>query len=122
MKPNILIAEDDIFISEHLKQILNKLGYGVCGIVGSYDQAEAFINKNKLPDLALLDIRMHKEDQGIKIAKLLKTKDVPFIFITSFSDQKTLKSALEQEPKGYILKPFTPEDIKEAVEGVLVIC
>jgi two-component system, LytTR family, response regulator LytT len=116
---NILIAEDDVFISEHLSQILKGLGYKVSGIVSSYQQAENFITDNELPDLALLDIRMHNEDQGVEIAKLLNTKAVPFVFITSFSDKKTVQQAVEQQPKGYILKPFEADEIEKIVTNVL---
>jgi DNA-binding LytR/AlgR family response regulator len=120
MSINILIAEDDIFISEHLKQILIDLNYNVCGIVSSYDQAVDFFSKEELPQLALLDIRMHGEDQGIRIAEYLNTLKVPFIYITSFSDKKTVQLAVAQEPKGYIVKPFSEEEIEEVLSKVVV--
>lgn len=115
----ILIAEDDVFISEHLKRIIISLGYEVCGIVSSYSMAIELLDNSGLPDLVLLDIRMHNEDQGIKIAAHLKTLNVPFVYITSFSDKKTLEEAVIHQPKGYLLKPFTPDEIKKMIEKVI---
>jgi two-component system, LytTR family, response regulator LytT len=115
----ILIAEDDVFISEHLRRILINLGYEVCGIVSSYSMAIELLDNSDLPDLALLDIRMHNEDQGIKIAAHLKALGVPFVYITSFSDKKTLEEAIIHQPKGYLLKPFTPDEIKKMMENVM---
>ena len=118
MSINILIAEDDVFISEHLKQILLNLNHQVTGIVSSYQQAIEFLENNDLPDLALLDIRMHGEDQGVKIAKHLNTLNIPFIYITSFSDKNTVQQAVEQEPKGYIIKPFSKDEIQGLVSKI----
>lgn len=119
MATRILIAEDDIFISEQLKKVLIDLNYEVCGIVSSYKKAIEFLEKNELPDIAILDIRMHNEDQGLEIAKYLNSKDVPFIFTTSFTDKKTVQLAVEQEPKGYIVKPYTAEEIEQVLIKVL---
>lgn len=115
----ILIAEDDIFISEHLSQILIKLGFKIYGIVSSYSMALGALDNTNLPDLALLDIRMHNEDQGIKIAEHLRTLKVPFVYITSFSDKKTLEEAIIHQPMGYVLKPFTPDEIEKMMEKVI---
>ncbi len=120
MSVNIFIAEDDVFISEHLKQILLDLNHQVTGIVSSYQQAVEFLENNDFPDLALLDIRMHGEDQGVEIAKHLNTLNIPFIYITSFSDKNTVQQAVEQEPKGYIIKPFSKDEIKELVSKIVI--
>lgn len=120
MLSNILIAEDDIFISEHLKLIIINMGYNVCEIVSSYHQAVNYLEHNEKPDLALLDIRMHGEDQGVEIAKYCHDLDIPFIYITSFSDKKTVQQAVEQEPKGYIIKPFSEDEIIKIVAKTLL--
>lgn len=113
----ILIAEDDVLISQLLKEILVSMDYEVMGIVGSFTKAQEFIAQGNLPELALLDIRMHNEDQGVQIAELMNQHDVPFIFITSFADKNTLQAAVAQQPLGYILKPFKPSEIQEAVNN-----
>ncbi len=116
---NILIAEDDVFISEHLKQILKDLNYSVQGVVSSFNGAITHLENHPTPDLALLDIRMHNEDQGIEIARHLKSIGVNFIFITSFSDKNTVQSAVELVPLGFIIKPFSKIEIKNVVAKAL---
>ena len=113
----ILIVEDDVLISELLNDILKSLNYEVVGMVGSLKKAEEFCQRGIPFDLALLDIRMHNEDQGIEVAKLLNEKGVPFIFITSFANKDILQAAVEQQPLSYILKPFKPREIADAVAG-----
>ncbi len=112
MRTKILIVEDEVLISEHLKRIVQNLGHRALDICGDHKEAMELL-KTETPDLAFLDIRMNGTDEGLEVAKFLRTKDIPFIFITSFSDKETLKKAVNQHPLGYVLKPFTKEEIKE---------
>src|ERR1700758_3861942 len=108
---NILIAEDDVIISEYLAEIITDMGHNVCTIVSNYDEAKEFLQHNQAPQMALLDIRMHNRDQGIDIATEMKSKNIPFIFITSFTDKNTIQNAVAQQPLGYIVKPFKKEEV-----------
>ncbi len=112
MKKKILIVEDEVLISEHLKKVVQNLGYEALEICGNYEEAMNVVNTVK-PDFAFLDIRMSGVDEGLEVAKYLRTKDIPFIFITSFSDKETLKNAINLRPVGYVLKPFSTKDIQE---------
>ena len=112
MRSKILIVEDEVLISEHLKRIVQNLGHRALDICGDYNEAMTLL-ETETPDIAFLDIRMNGVDEGVEVAKHLRTKDIPFIFITSFSDKETLKKAVKQQPLGYVLKPFTKEEIKE---------
>ena len=116
MKYKFLIVEDEVLISEHLKSILIGLNHQVTDICSSLKTAIESIH-NFQPDIALLDIHMHGEDQGIAVAKHLKKLQIPFIFITSFSDKKTIQSAIREHPKGYILKPFSTIEIQEVINN-----
>lgn len=111
----ILIVEDDVLISELLNDILSSLEYEVVGMVGSLKKAQEFCQRGIPFDLALLDIRMHNQDQGIEVAKLMNQQGIPFIFITSFANKDILQAAVEQQPLSYILKPFKPREIADAV-------
>jgi len=112
MRKKILIVEDEVLISEHLKRVVQNLGYQAMEICGDYEEAMELLKK-ETPDLAFLDIRMNGVDEGIEVAKHLRSIDIPFIFITSFSDKETLKKAVNQQPLGYVLKPFSKEEIQE---------
>ena len=111
MKYKVLIVEDEVLISEHLKRIVKNSGYWPLEICGDYEEAMSLL-KTETPDLAFLDIRMNGVDEGVEVAKHLRSMGIPFVFITSFSDKGTLQNAVNQQPLGYVLKPFTKEEIQ----------
>lgn len=107
----ILIVEDEVFIAEELSAILKELNYEVTEIAFNAESAIESLNSNP-PDLAILDIRMNGENQGFKIAKYINENlDIPFIFLTSFSDERTVVEASLLKPSAYVLKPFSDADI-----------
>lgn len=117
-KKNIFIAEDDVFISEELKDLLIDMNYSIVGIGYDYASSVEIINQSEI-DIAILDIKMHGKDQGFQIANYLKeNKNIPIVFLTSFSDQKTVEEAVKYDPKGYIVKPFNSSDIYTTLEVV----
>jgi len=117
MNKRILIVEDEVLISEHLKRIVINLGHEALDICEDYNETMASLKK-ATPDLVFLDIRLNGIDDGIKIAKHLHILNIPFIYITSFSDKDTLKNAISQQPLGYVLKPFSKEDIQEQLQHI----
>jgi len=52
----------------------------------------------------------------------LKTKyKIPFIFLTSYTDDQTVQQAVNLEPLGYLVKPFKEEDIAPAISLALAL-
>ena len=84
-KTKILIAEDDVLISEELSDILIGLGYDVVGIAEDYEAAVNILEVTP-PDIAILDINMQGREQGFEIATYLnEIASVPFLFLFCFS-------------------------------------
>ena len=112
MKKKIYIVEDDPFIAEELKLIIQNLGYEVVG--GSNNEETAIKEIDKLnPNLICLDVDLEKGGSGFNVAKWInENRPTPFLFITSFFDEVTISQAKEFGPKGYIVKPFRDVDIK----------
>ena len=76
-------------------------------------------NNDKI-DVALLDINLNGELDGIDLANIIKAEyGIPFMFVTSYTDDKTLERAKHTSPIGYIIKPFTTEDLKTNLEIAL---
>ena len=118
-KIKVLIVEDEVFISEQLNVILVELDYNVTSIAYDTPTAIESLNSNP-PDLAILDIKMHGENQGFIIAEYIREHmDIPFVFLTSFADETTVKIASEFAPDGYLLKPFNERDIFSTLNVVL---
>ena len=111
--------EDELIIAEDLKDILENLGYEVCGLAISAREALATIEEEN-PDLALLDIQIKGGKDGIELAQLIRDQfKIPFIFLTSHADKSTLERAKEVNPYGYLVKPFQEKDIHPAIEIAL---
>ena len=102
----ILIVEDDPVISTDIKSLLLHEGFKV---VGKAKNAVAALDLlyNAKPNFAILDIHLGRGQNGIDIAEVIHEKyKIPYIFLTSFSDEATLEAAQEQGPYGYLVKPF----------------
>lgn len=112
----ILIVEDEPLIARNLQQVLVAKNYVVSGIV--YDQLNALDKlAQRETDLVLLDINLNGQFSGLEIAEVIFRKyQLPFIFITSYADEKTLEKAKVFEPSGYIVKPFDDKEIYAAIE------
>jgi len=103
---HILIVEDEILIAKQLKKILIQNEYDNISIAISYEGALDIITTQNT-DLVLLDIKISGEKTGINLAKdLNKIYRVPFIFLTSFNDAKTLEQVVKLKSVGYINKPI----------------
>ena len=114
-----LILEDAAVTALDLKYILRDCGFFNSIIIDKGQKAIDFI-EIELPSIALLDIKLADNISGIEVAKLLKQKNVPFIFISAFSNQKNLKLAKELNPLGIVSKPFNGDLIKMMLNNELL--
>lgn len=106
-KVKIVVVEDEPLIADDIADRLEKHGYEVVGIADKAEEALRIIEKEK-PDLALLDVNIEGNVDGIGLAAQL---NIPFVFLTSYYDQKTLDRAKLTNPSGYIVKPFKERDL-----------
>ncbi len=117
---NILIVEDESIVALDIKDKLERLGYNVLAIVSSGEKAIEEIMKVQ-PDLVLMDIVLKGEMDGVETAIRIRDHyDIPIIYITAHSDERTLKRAEITEPFSYIIKPFADEDLQNAIESMIV--
>lgn len=118
-KIKIGIVEDEAIIASNLKMVLSNLGYEVSEPAFTYNEAIEMIERDR-PDLLLLDIQLIGEKTGIDLAWTIKEEyDLPFIFLTSNSDQQTIAQAKRVEPPAYLVKPFNKADLYAAIEIAL---
>lgn len=101
----VMLLDDDPVVTTSLKVILeadNKIS--VVGIAHDGINAIELYKKEK-PDVCLFDIRM-KEKTGLEAAKEIKEydSDAKILFLTTFSDDEYIISAIKMGAKGYILK------------------
>ena len=118
MKIKILIADDNSFIREGMKIILNTYEeFEVVDTVNDGKEAVEYCKKNDV-DIALLDVRMPNMN-GVEATKLIceETETKPLI-LTTFDDDEYILDAVKNGAKGYLLKNNDPERIRDAIKGV----
>lgn len=115
-KVNILIVEDEAIVALDIKRTILKMGFSVTNMARNHDDALCSI-KEKSPDIILLDIHLKNSKDGIETAKeIQKIANIPIIYLTAFSDDKTIERAVQTNPVGYLVKPFKREDLKSTLQ------
>jgi transcriptional regulator with GAF, ATPase, and Fis domain/AmiR/NasT family two-component response regulator len=114
----ILIVEDEFIVANDLRIILERAGYVVVGIAASFEEAEISIAQ-VAPDIVLLDIMLHGHKTGIDVAAILKTRNIPYIYLTANSNDTVLAAVKESHPQAIILKPFREKDVLVTFEMAL---
>ena len=101
----ILIAEDNVEISDMMKSYLEKAGHEV---YQAFDGAEALKTANEVkPDLALLDIMMPKIDGFTVCETLRKTMTMPIIVVSAKVAEEDKVRMFDLGADDYITKPFS---------------
>lgn len=118
-KVKILVVEDEVIIADNICDALDDLGYETLEPAINYTEAIERINEEK-PDIAILDIHLSGKKTGIDIAKKIRESyNFPFIFLTSNSDSLTVNQAKEVMPPGYLVKPFSKDELFTSIEIAL---
>lgn len=115
----IMIVEDESLIALDIQSKLENLGYFVSGIAHTGEDAIRKTLQTR-PDLVLMDIMLKGSMDGTQAAARIKASlDVPIVFLTAYSDDKTLQKAKISEPFGYLLKPFKDRELQLTLEIAL---
>jgi PAS domain S-box-containing protein len=120
MKTSIMVVEDEILIAHDIRRILTGFGYDVLPLAATGSDALRTAEA-RTPDLVLMDIKLKGSMDGIETATRLQEKHrAPIVYLTSHSDETALTRAMQTNPFGYILKPFTDRALRTCVEVALV--
>jgi len=119
MSKNILICDDAAFMRMMIKDILTKNGYTVVGEAENGAVAVEKYNDLK-PDLVLMDITMPEMD-GIAALKVIKSRDPSAVVVmcSAMGQQAMVIESIQAGAKDFIVKPFQPDRVLEAVSKVL---
>ena len=114
-----MLVDDDYTLKLALEAMLTSMGYDVVGQADSGEQAVQMARDLK-PDLILMDIVMPGHMDGITAAQEIRSElNVAIVFLTGYGDPEYVERAKQVEPFGYVMKPFTDEEIRASVEIAL---
>ncbi|WP_258239041.1 response regulator [Arcobacter sp. F155] len=115
MMNKVLIVEDETIVALEIKKVLEKLDFIVTDMATGYDSALESVKRTK-PDIILMDIDLRDDKDGIDVAiQIQKNNNIPIIYTTAYSDEKTLNRAIETNPVTYLIKPFKREELKSNI-------
>lgn len=114
-KLRILIVEDDAIIAESIHMHLTALGHAPYQPISNEAEAKKLLDEQEV-DIAFLDIRLEDGDEGVALARHIEAHhDLPYIFLTAYTDDRTLAEVGEVRPSGFIVKPFQKNELKAAI-------
>ena len=115
----ILIVDDAAFMRMMIKNILIKEGYDVVGEAENGAQAvEKYKELN--PDLVTMDITMPEMDGISAVKEIMKiNKGAKVVMCSAMGQQAMVIDAIQARAKDFIVKPFQPDRVIEAISKVL---
>jgi two-component system chemotaxis response regulator CheY len=118
-----LIVDDSSVMRKIVERSLRQAGINLARVIeaGNGTEALSVLAENSV-DLILCDINMPIMD-GLEFVKSLSgvpnAQGVPVVMITTEGSETHVVQALSYGARGYIRKPFTPDQVKEQVIPVL---
>ena len=122
MACNILIVDDSSLTRKRIKRIIEMADFDVEEFFEAENGAEALeILEQSNIDLVLSDLNM-PEMGGAELVHQMKncqtTKSIPVVVISTESKTSRIKELLAEGVRGYLHKPFTPEEFKESMQSL----
>lgn len=118
----LLVVDDSSTMRRIIKNTLSRLGYE--DVLEGEDGLQGWTVLNENPDIGMLitDWNM-PEMNGLELVKKVRSdtrfSDLPIIMVTTEGGKAEVITALKAGVNNYIVKPFTPQVLKEKLAAVL---
>jgi CheY-like chemotaxis protein len=110
----VLIVEDDALIGLYLAEMLGEMGYEVCAIAATEDDAVAAAVQHR-PDLMIVDARLRNGSGVAAVERILRTTPLPHVFVSG-----DMLSVRAFRPGAVVIqKPFRESDLARAIQRAL---
>ncbi len=119
MSSTVLVCDDAVFMRTMVSDILSQAGFTVVGEAENGKQAVQKYQQLK-PDLVTMDIIM-PEMGGIEAVKQITQRDpaARILMCSGMGQQALVQEALQAGARAFVVKPFQPSRVLEAVQRVL---
>ena len=123
MSFNVLIVDDSSSMRAIIKKTIKVSGFDVGEFLAAADGKEALrILTEKWVDVVLTDINMPKMS-GIELITEMKQdelmRSIPVVMVTTEGSKKMMQEAMDLGARGYVKKPFLPEDIRGTLSSIM---
>lgn len=111
----VLIADDAMFMRSRLKTLLEEAGHQVVEACNGREAVAAY--SESVPDIVLMDVTMPEMD-GIEALREIRqtAPDARVIMCSALGQQSIVLEAVRAGARDFIVKPFRPEKVLEAVD------
>ncbi len=123
MSFNVLIVDDSFSMRSVIKKVLSMSGFHMdqCFEAGNGREGIAVLEKEWV-DVIISDINM-PEMGGMELLQALNRdelyRNIPVIVVSTEGSRERMKDAMDRGAKGFIKKPFLPEDIRSILHEVI---
>jgi len=119
-RPTILVVEDEFIVAFELKVALEGMGFTVCGMVSSGEDAIDCVEREK-PDCVLMDVSIRGEMDGIEAARHIRARfGTRTAFISGYPVEELMERAADVRPIGIFVKPLEYRELEIALGTVLL--
>jgi two-component system chemotaxis response regulator CheY len=119
----VLIVDDSAAMRSVIKKIIHISGFKMDGCFEAGNGLEALAQlKEQWVDVIISDVNM-PEMNGLELLQRLSQdplyQNIPVIIVSTEGSTERMQEALDRGAKGFIKKPFLPEDIKRVLHDVI---
>lgn len=111
----VAVVDDDVAVRTLVERVL--AGYQVHSFERPRDALRAF-TQGLRPQLIISDVQMPGMDGftlHAEVRRLASLRGVPFVYLTALDDHASLRRGMGQGADDYLTKPFTPDELRQAV-------
>jgi DNA-binding NtrC family response regulator len=114
----ILVIDDEAVVLDSCKKILSSEGFEVM-LVPTVDDALTLLEQDGF-SLLLIDIKMPRRD-GLSLMDVLRERGerIPIVVMSGYQTAETIEEATRRGADAFIPKPFTPDELLNAVRGAI---
>lgn len=113
----VLVVEDDAIIRLELVSIIEMAGLALAGEAGTAADALRAAEQSQ-PSIALLDINLEGQNDGLEIARRLRAQFATRIVFVTGLGQDLPDGVAEFQPEAIVQKPFTTEHVVRTIRAI----
>ncbi len=118
MSATVMIVDDAVFMRNILRAIVQEKGYTVVAEAASGIEAMRTLHDHQ-PDIVILDIILPDSNGLDLLESIVKVRPrAKVVICSSLGQESIVKKAMDLGAKGFLQKPFTPEKVRAALEGL----